>query len=77
MKNYLEQGMWERFLATYPDAQIEHIWEATWVLCDLFEEVAKDVGEQLGFSYHQQEARGSRCFLEQVYRLPKDAKEIF
>lgn len=77
MKNYLTKEIWNRFLGTYSDADIEHIWEAVWMMCDLFEEVAKEVGQILDYPYCQEEATGSMVFLEKVKHLPKDAKEIF
>lgn len=77
MYRYLSQEMWQRFLRTYSDSVVEHIWDATFVMCDLFEEVAKEVGNKLGYFYHEEEAVLSRSYLEHIRRLPKDAKEIY
>ncbi|MDW7661743.1 MAG: aminoglycoside 6-adenylyltransferase [Bacillota bacterium] len=77
MYRYLPEEMWERYLRTYSDGQVDNIWEATLTMCDLFEEVAIEVADQMGYTYNQNEADSSRAFLEHVRNLPKDATEIF
>ncbi len=77
MHRFLSQEIWQRFLNTYSDGNVKHIWEATIIMCDLFDEVANEVADQLGCQYNQEEACASRKFLEHVRRLPKDAVEIF
>ena len=75
MKEYLPPEVYSRFLATYGSAGEEEVWERVFAMCDLFQETALEVGESLGYSYNQQEARGSRLFLEYARALPKDASE--
>lgn len=77
MNRFLSKELWQRFLHTYSDANIEHIWSATFIMCDLFDEIAIELADKLDYSYNQKEAKASRYFLEHVHRLPKDAKEIF
>lgn len=77
MYRYLNEDMWERFLKTYSDAIIEHIWEAVMVMCHLFDEAAKEVAKGLGYIYNQEEADASWGYLEHVRYLPKDAKEVY
>lgn len=77
MNHFLSKEIWQRFLKTYPEGSIEHIWDATLVMCDLFDEVAKEVADKLGYCYNQEEADSSRSFLEHVRKLPKDANEIY
>lgn len=77
MGHFLPHETWQRFLKTYSDANVENIWSATFILCDLFNEVATDIAERLGYIYNQEEANASRRYLEHVHRLPKDAKEVF
>jgi len=77
MYRFLTKEMWECFLDTYSDGNIEHIWDATLAMCDLFDEVASEVADKLGYFYNQEEADSSRKFLEHVRRLPKDANAIY
>ena len=77
MHQYLTEKVWQSFLKTYPDGNSEHIWDATFVMCELFDKVANEVANKLGYYYNQIEADSSRGFLEHVRRLPKNAKEIY
>ena len=44
-------------------------------MCDVFENVAREVSKTLNLRAIS-EWRNSRAWLERVYKLPKDAKEI-
>lgn len=71
---WLPTDWWERFLQTYSGGRVEEIWTAVFVMCDLFDEAARDVGESLGCSYHEEEAKNSRKHLNHVHELPEDAE---
>lgn len=77
MYRYVSHDIWQRFLKTYSDADVSHIWTATFIMCELFDEVAREVSKELGCAYNNEEARASMYYLEQVKSLPKDAKEVF
>lgn len=77
MCNFLEEDMYNRFLSTYADGKVENIWNATLLMCDLFDEVAVEVSKKLGYKYNQEEADTSRSFLEHVRSLPRDAKKVY
>lgn len=76
LNQYLSPGQWERFLKTYPAANIQQIWDAVFTLCDFFQETALFVSAQLKLEYNQQEGENCLFFLHKVYSLPKDASEI-
>lgn len=77
MYRWLSEDIWERFLKTYCNGVRKEIWESVFVMCDLFHQCAMYVGCELGFAYNMAEEQGSRKYLERVYALPHDAKEIF
>lgn len=77
LNKYLPDGIWKRYLQTYPTADINSVWETVSAMNELFEEIAIKVGEKLGFSYNYEEAQNSRSFAEHVRYLPKDAEGIF
>lgn len=77
MNRFLTEDMWQRYLKTYSDGEIEHIWEATFNMCHLFDEVAIEVAAKMGYRYNPIEAKSSLDFLEHVYTLPKNATEIY
>ena len=77
MHRYLSHDVWNQFLHTYASYQIEELWKAVLIMCELFDNTARKIGEKLQYPYHEQEAIASRNFLKHVKALPKDAKEVF
>lgn len=73
---YLDSQEYQEYLNTYFNKNVEDAWKSVFIMCDLFDKTAKYVGEQLGYTYNEKEARGARSFLERVYQLPKDATDI-
>lgn len=49
---------------------------AVFKMTEFFSIIAKFVEEELGYSYNSKEERACMEFLNIVYALPKDAKEI-
>lgn len=77
LKNYVPEAVYERYMRTYPAGEKEAIQKSVFEMCSLFETTAREVAQALGFSYHEEEERNSRAYLEHVCQLPKDAKEIY
>lgn len=77
MYRFLDTQKWNRFLKTYSSGNVDNIWEAVFIMCDLFNDVANDLADKMKFSYNQIEADNSLKFLRDVKMLPKDAKEIY
>jgi aminoglycoside 6-adenylyltransferase len=76
MRRYLSDEIYNRFLKTYSDCNLDHLWSSVFVMCNLFNEVAIEVATELGFTYNQEEANASVKYLNVVHTLPKDALEI-
>lgn len=76
LSRYLPKETYEAYLATYPRAVVPEIWQAVWVLCDLFEETSRELARAFSFPYHETEAQNARFFLETAQKLPRDAAEI-
>lgn len=66
MYQWLKKEDWSRYLSTYCGADIEECWAAVFRMCDLFEEVARHVGEMLKYSYNEIESKNARAWLERV-----------
>lgn len=77
MKKYLPRDIWGRYLKTYTDSEIEHMWEGIFIMCSLFSEISREIAGKSQYIINEEEAENSLFYLEHVYRLPKDAKEIF
>ena len=76
MNRYLSTEIYNRYLATYSDGNIVHLWNSVFTMCDLFDEVANEIATSLTFTYNQIEANASMKYLQVVHTLSKDALEI-
>jgi aminoglycoside 6-adenylyltransferase len=65
-KKYLPENIYQRYCATYPRGTPEEIWDAIFIMCDLFHDLALPVAERHGFSYRQDEEDGMRLYLTKV-----------
>ncbi len=77
MYRWLEEDNWDKFLKTYPAGKVEDIWQAVFIMCDLFNDIAKEVTNKMNIIYNELEANNSLKFLRDVHKLPKDAKEVY
>jgi len=76
-QRYLEPDVWLMLERTYADAGYAHTWDALFVMCDLFEQVALSIASHFGFDYPQDDAARVRAHLRHVRFLPKDAASIY
>lgn len=65
-KKYLSKDVYERFKATYTDADYEHMWEAVFEAFYLFGEIARVVAARLGYSYDEGQESGIENYMNQV-----------
>lgn len=77
MYRWLKEDEWNTFLKTYPAGVVKDIWEAVFIMCDLFNDIAKEVSFIMMVKYNEVEANNSLKFLKDVYLLPKDAEKIY
>lgn len=77
MYRWLGEETWNAFLKTYSSGVVKNIWEAVFIMCDLFDVTAKHLSRIMNIKYNEIEANNSLKFLKDVYLLPKDAKEIY
>jgi aminoglycoside 6-adenylyltransferase len=74
---WLKKEKWSMFLETYSNSNIKDIWKAVFIMCDLFDNTAKKISNIMNIEYNEIEAINSLKFLKDVYKLPKDVKEIY
>ncbi|MBO5031780.1 MAG: aminoglycoside 6-adenylyltransferase [Lachnospiraceae bacterium] len=68
---WLSEEEWKELTATYFDCNLENAWQAVFRMCELFQNTAKYVGEQLGYEYNQEEGAAALHFLEHTYEMAK------
>jgi aminoglycoside 6-adenylyltransferase len=69
LKDYLPPDLWNRYLLTYPKADIPAVWEASFIMTELFEEIAVKVGKEFGYVYNYNEAKRCTDFMKHIYSL--------
>lgn len=77
IRRWLSDGQWEIFLKTYINGSITNSWDAVFNTCDMFDELAQNIANNLGFRYNSEEAAASLSFLKHVHQMPPDAEEIY
>ncbi|TLS37050.1 aminoglycoside 6-adenylyltransferase [Pseudalkalibacillus caeni] len=75
-KDFLEEEEWDTFVATYPDATYEGIWQSLFTMCDLFRKTAIYVADELNFKYPYADDNRVTDYLKKVKALPKEAETI-
>ncbi len=76
-KRYLPKEYYDRYLATYSDAKADNIWNAIFVACDLFSDLAQTVASNLNFNYNMSEEKAMRSYLVAVMKLDEKSDKIF
>lgn len=77
LKNYLPPQIWQKLLTTYPSGDPASIWQALFSMMDLFDETARQVADQMHFTYDAKQAQNSLGFVRHIHELSPDAKEIY
>ena len=65
-KKYLPETIYERFKDTYPTAETDSMWKATFEMLYLFGDVAREVAAKLEFTYDDLEEQGIENYMKQV-----------
>lgn len=77
LEHFLNPKEWKRFLETYTDGEITHIWEGVMKMAELMDDMARELSGKMGYTYDTLEAGAAKGYLEHVRSLPEDAKEVY
>ncbi|HWO74432.1 MAG TPA: aminoglycoside 6-adenylyltransferase [Bacillus sp. (in: firmicutes)] len=76
-KKFLPEHYWEMYKKTYSDSHYDNMWASIFVACDLFRKLAKEIAENLSFTYPIADDTNMMKYLKRVRELPADAEGIF
>lgn len=76
-KRFLTEDEYTLYCKTYTNGDSQCFWDGIFQMCKLFGQLARKVGGYFGFSYLEADEKNMTAYLEQVRRLPPDAKAIF
>jgi aminoglycoside 6-adenylyltransferase len=74
MKKYISRQLYDKILFTYPDSNIENIWESLFEMTNLFDELASEIAGFLEFHYKKDEACKVKAYLQEVYTNSKERR---
>ncbi|MBA4538143.1 aminoglycoside 6-adenylyltransferase [Bacillus aquiflavi] len=77
LKRYLNKETWESLLSTYPNGDEAHVWNALFLMTEVFEQVAVEVAEELQFNYPLEEWRKVKQYLHHVRTLPLNVTAMY
>lgn len=52
LQKYLDGDIWNRFLDTYANGNIDNIWHSVFVMCELFNDTACELERRWGHTYN-------------------------
>ena len=70
-KKHLSSELYAQYAATYSGSDYDNIWQAVYVMCDLFHTLALPVASYFGFTYRQEEEDGMRKYMRMVREWQK------
>lgn len=73
LHRYLPKETWERFLQTYAAGTVPALWEATFIMCNLFHNTARGLAQQLNLIYDELESEAAMQFVRGVHGTPLSA----
>ena len=73
----LPETYWEMYKLTYSDHCYNGFWDSIFVTCELFRTLAKDLAEQMGFTYQEADDINMTIYLLHIRQLPADSEGIF
>lgn len=66
LEHYLEPELWDKFKNTYVDANYENMWDALFLMCELFNDVAIKVSSHYDYPYDEHEYQDVVEYLKAV-----------
>jgi aminoglycoside 6-adenylyltransferase len=71
MKQLVSPDLYTKILSTYPDSNIDRIWNALFLMAQLFDELATNLARSMNLYYNQEEANNVKAYLHWIYGLLK------
>ena len=74
MYKWLSKKEWEDYLATYCGSNVDQIWDAVDIMCNLFRTASEWVAEKNGYKFNATEADNSYSYLNTVKNMRPDER---
>jgi len=72
MKHYISPDLYNRILSTYPDGNINNIWNSLFLMTEIFSQLANKIAQTINFRYNKGEELNVRDYLKQIHAMTKE-----
>ncbi|MFC3417893.1 aminoglycoside 6-adenylyltransferase [Salinicoccus hispanicus] len=76
IEQYVESDVWKKLVLTYPDGNYENIWKALFNMCNLFEQLSINIGQELNIELPDYR-NNVLDYLKHIEKLPKISEQIY
>jgi len=76
IEQYVESDLWNKLVLTYPDGNYKNIWAALFNMCNLFEELSINIGQELNIDLPDYR-KNVLDYLKHIEKLPKNSEYIY
>ncbi|MDN7243908.1 aminoglycoside 6-adenylyltransferase [Planococcus shenhongbingii] len=76
IEQYVESDVWNKLVLTYPDGNYKNIWEALFNMCNLFDELSINIGQELNIDLPDYR-KNVLNYLKHIEKLPKNSEHIY
>lgn len=67
IKHYVNPDLYNKILSTYPNSEINNIWNSLFTMAELFSELADKIAQAFNFTYNKNEERNVTNYLKRVH----------
>jgi len=67
MKHHISSDLYNRILSTYPDSNINNIWNSLFVMIEIFRSLAGTIEQIMNFKYNKDEEQNVIDYLKRIY----------
>ena len=69
MKDYISPDLYDKILSTYPDGNLNNIWNSLFIMTGIFSELANKIAQTMNFNYNIDEEYNVTQYLKSVHSM--------
>ena len=72
LKNYSASVLYKKILSTYPDSNIDDIWNSLFIMTEIFSDLANQIAKTMNFKYNIEEEQNVSVHLKRIQAMAKE-----
>jgi aminoglycoside 6-adenylyltransferase len=69
MKHHISPDLYNRILSTYPDSDVNNIWNSLFLMTEIFSQLARKISQAMNFRYNKDEELNMTDYLKQIHAM--------